>query len=78
VKDGVEKVNQTGTVVMDMAKNPDRVYKTTAFRQNDRSLSVRSTIPEPIAVLLGIEDRTEVEWRVDGETRKVWVAAKKK
>jgi hypothetical protein len=49
----------------------------TTFRQNDRSLSVRATIPEPIAVLLGIEDRTEVEWRVDGETRKVWVGVKK-
>jgi hypothetical protein len=61
-----------------MAKRPDRVYKTTAFRQNDRSTSVRSTIPELVAVLLGIEDRTEVEWRVDGETRRVWVAVKKK
>jgi hypothetical protein len=30
-----------------------------------------------VAVLLGVEDRTEVEWRVDGETRRVWVAAKK-
>jgi hypothetical protein len=61
-----------------MAKREDRVYWTTAFRQNDRSRSVRSTIPEPVAVLLGIEDRTEVEWRVDGETRRVWVAVKKK
>ena len=60
-----------------MAKREDRVYWTTAFRQNDRSRSVRATIPEAVAVLLGVEDRTEVEWRVDGETRKVWVAVKK-
>lgn len=31
------------------------------------------TIPEAIAVLLGIEDRTTVEWRVEGETRRVRV-----
>ena len=60
-----------------MAKREDRVYTTTAFRQNDVSRSVRSTIPEAIAVLLGIEDRTTVEWRVDGETRRVWVRAGK-
>jgi hypothetical protein len=47
------------------------------LRQNDRSRSVRATIPEPVAVLLGVEDRTEVEWRVDGETRRVWVGVKK-
>ena len=63
--------------VRGMAKREDRVYWTTAFRQNDRSRSVRATIPEPVAVLLGVEDRTEVEWRVDGETRKVWVGVKK-
>jgi bifunctional DNA-binding transcriptional regulator/antitoxin component of YhaV-PrlF toxin-antitoxin module len=61
-----------------MAKKEDRVYTTTAFRQNDVSRSVRSTIPEPIAVLLGIENGTTVEWRVDGETRRVWVRAAKK
>jgi len=60
-----------------MAKREDRVYWTTAFRQNDRSRSVRATIPEPVAVLLGVEDRTEVEWRVNGETRRVWVGVKK-
>jgi len=60
-----------------MAKKEDRVYTTTAFRQNDVSRSVRSTIPESIAVLLGIEDRTTVEWRVDGKTRRVWVRAGK-
>ena len=59
-----------------MAKRKDRVYWTTAFRQNDRSRSVRSTVPEPIAVLLGVENGTELEWRVDGETRKVWVGVK--
>ena len=59
-----------------MAKKEDRVYWTTAFRQNDRSRSVRSTIPEPIAVLLGVENGTELEWRVDGETRRVWVGVK--
>jgi len=59
-----------------MAKKEDRVYWTIAFRQNDRSRSVRSTVPEPIAVLLGVENGTELEWRVDGETRKVWVAVK--
>jgi hypothetical protein len=59
-----------------MAKKEDRVYKTTAFRQNDVSRSVRATIPEAVAVLLGIEDKT-VEWRVDGETRRVWVRARK-
>ena len=59
-----------------MTKREDRVYWTTAFRQNDRSRSVRSTIPEPIAVLLGVENKTELEWLVDGETRKVWVAVK--
>jgi hypothetical protein len=59
-----------------MTKREDRVYWTTAFKQNDRSRSVRATIPEPVAVLLGIEDRTEVEWRVDGETRRVWVGVK--
>jgi hypothetical protein len=63
--------------VRGMAKREDRVYWTTAFKQNDRSRSVRATIPEPIAVLLGVEDRTEVEWRVDGETRRVWVGVKK-
>jgi len=57
-----------------MAKMEDRVYHTTAFRQNDKSRSVRSTIPEPIAVLLGVENGTMLEWRVDGETRKVSVA----
>ena len=60
-----------------MAKKEDRVYHTKAFRQNDRSRSVRSTIPEPIAVLLGIEHGMELEWRVDGETRKVWVGTRK-
>ncbi len=60
-----------------MAKKEDRVYKTTAFRQNDVSRSVRSTIPEPIAVLLGIEHKTTLEWRVDGETRRVWVKVRK-
>ena len=60
-----------------MAKREDRVYWTTVFRSNDKSRSVRSTVPEPIAVLLGVEDRTELEWRVDGETRKVSVAVKK-
>jgi hypothetical protein len=60
-----------------MATKEDRVYWTTAFRQNDRSRSVRSTIPEPIAVLLGVENGTELEWRVDGATRKVWVGVKK-
>jgi hypothetical protein len=62
--------------VRGMAKREDRVYWTTAFRQNDRSRSVRATIPEPVAVLLGVEDRTEVEWRVDGETRRVWLRVK--
>jgi hypothetical protein len=56
-----------------MAKKEDRVYTTTAFRQNGVSRSVRSTIPEPIAVLLGVEHKTTLEWRVDGETRRVWV-----
>jgi hypothetical protein len=60
-----------------MAKKEDRVYHTKAFRQNDRSRSVRSTIPEPIAVLLGIEHGMALEWRVDGETRKVWLKAGK-
>ncbi len=60
-----------------MAKKEDRLYTTTACRQNEVSRSVRSTIPEPVAVLLGIEDRTTVEWRVDGETRRVWVKARK-
>jgi hypothetical protein len=60
-----------------MAKMDDRVYHTTAFRQNDKSRSVRSTIPEPIAVLLGVENGTKLEWRVDGETRKVWLSVHK-
>ena len=60
-----------------MAKMEDRMYHTTAFRQNDKSRSVRSTIPEPIAVLLGVENGTKLEWRVDGETRKVSVAVEK-
>jgi len=60
-----------------MAKMEDRVYHTTAFRQNDKSRSVRSTIPEPIAVLLGVENGTKLEWRVDGETRKVWLSVLK-
>jgi len=38
---------------------------------------MRLTTEEPIAVLLGVEDRTELEWRVDGETRKVSVAVRK-
>ena len=61
-----------------MAKKEDRVYTTTAFRQNGVSRSVRSTIPEAVAVLLGVENGTTVEWRVDGETRRVWVRAAKK
>ena len=36
---------------------------------------VRSTIPEHSTVLLRVEDGTELEWRVDGETRKVLVNA---
>ena len=56
-----------------MAKKEDRVYKTTAFRQNGVSRSVRSTIPETIAVLLGVEHKTTLEWRIDGETRRVRV-----
>jgi len=60
-----------------MAKKEDRVYKTTAFRQNGVSRSVRSTIPEAVAVLLGVEHKTTLEWRVDGVTRRVWVKAGK-
>jgi hypothetical protein len=79
VKVGDHKVFIVGRkIAAHMAKKEDRVYTTTAFRQNDVSRSVRSTIPEAIAVLLGIEDRTTVEWRVDGETRRVWVKAAKK
>jgi bifunctional DNA-binding transcriptional regulator/antitoxin component of YhaV-PrlF toxin-antitoxin module len=55
-------------------KSPERTYHTRAFKVSKASISVRSTIPEPVAVLLGIEDGTDICWTVNGDTRKVWIS----
>ena len=55
-------------------KSPERTYHTTAFRVSKKSVSVKSTIPEPVAVLLGIEDGADIVWTVNGDTRKVWIS----
>ncbi len=60
-----------------MAKKEERVYRSTAFRSNDISRSVRATIPEAVAASLGIGHETKLEWKVDAETRKVSVAVRK-
>jgi hypothetical protein len=36
-----------------------------------------STIVVRIAMLLGVENKTDLEWRVDRETQKVWVEVEK-
>jgi hypothetical protein len=52
-------------------------YMENAAGNNVDIYGMRSTIPETIAVLLGIEHKTTLEWRVDGETRRVWVKVRK-